>query len=52
LRKIRNEFAHEYPERPDEHVQKFTLAVNAAQRLIVLLEAIEASIQQRFLLPD
>jgi hypothetical protein len=52
LRKIRNEFAHEYPERPDEYMQKFTLAVNAAQRLIVLLKAIEAGIQQRFLLPD
>jgi len=52
LRKIRNEFAHDYPERPDEHVQKFNAAIDAAQRLIVLLNAIEAGIQQRFLLPD
>lgn len=48
LRQIRNAFAHDYPETPAEHLERFLAAVSAAQSLVGLMEQIGAQINQRF----
>jgi hypothetical protein len=40
LRRIRNEFAHDYPENPDLHLVRLRKAMGAGRRLVEILEAI------------
>lgn len=48
LRRIRNEFAHDYPETAAEGYARLTLAMEAARRLIRVLEGISLRIAERF----
>jgi hypothetical protein len=48
LRRLRNEFAHEYPEAPAARLERLQLAMAAARRLIALLAAFEQRLQERF----
>ena len=48
LRQIRNQFAHEYPETPDQRFERFQAAARAAQRLLAILREITAKIEHRF----
>lgn len=48
LRRIRNEFAHDYPETAAERYARLTLAMEAARRLIRVLEGIALRIAERF----
>ena len=48
LRRIRNEFAHEYPETAEERHQRFQAALQAAERLLVILQGFSQKIEQRF----
>ncbi len=40
LRRIRNEFAHDYPENPELRLARLQLAMGAARRLIEILEGV------------
>jgi len=48
LRRMRNEFAHEYPETPQERFVRLQLAVTSARRLLVILSIFAEKIEQRF----
>lgn len=50
LRRIRNEFAHDYPESSTERHQRLVLALTAARRIVEIFHAIERMIRTRF--PD
>lgn len=50
LRRIRNEFAHDYPETPDQHFERLQAAVVASRRVLEILAGFERRIHQRF--PD
>lgn len=41
LRRIRNEFTHEYPESPKERVERLELATQSAHRLIEILDIMD-----------
>lgn len=44
LRRIRNEFAHDYPEDAEIRFHRLKLAINAAKRLMVIWQGIEQKI--------
>jgi DNA primase len=46
LRRIRNEFTHDYPESPRERLDRLQLAVQSAKRLLEILAAFEQSAQR------
>ena len=48
LRRIRNEFAHDYPEAVEDRHERLTLALEAAARLLEILKLFEARIDERF----
>lgn len=48
LRRIRNEFSHEYPEIPQERLNRLQLALTAARRVLGILDGITWKIRQRF----
>ncbi len=48
LRRIRNEFAHDYPETGEEHYLRFRAAVHAAEKLLIILQGFNEKIEQRF----
>lgn len=48
LRRIRNEFTHEYPESATERFERLDLAVNSARRLVEILESIGKKIVRSF----
>lgn len=50
LRRVRNEFAHDYPDTVDERFDRLHLALTAAQRLLEILVEFEQKAQQCF--PD
>jgi hypothetical protein len=41
LRRIRNEFTHEYPESPEERHERLELATRAARRLVEIAGLME-----------
>lgn len=47
LRRIRNEFAHDYPENPGLHLARLRQAMAAGRRLVGILEAIVSRGSQR-----
>lgn len=50
LRRIRNEFTHDYPETTAERFARLQLVLASARRLVEILTEIDQRIQQRF--PD
>lgn len=48
LRRIRNEFAHDYPESLEERFARLTLAAEAAGEALGILDHVVARIRQRF----
>jgi hypothetical protein len=48
LRRIRNEFAHDYPGSPEERFQRLQTAMTAARQLISIMAQINSKIRQRF----
>jgi len=50
LRRVRNEFAHDYPDTVDERIDRLHLALTAAQRLLEILVRFEHKARQCF--PD
>ena len=48
LRRIRNEFTHDYPETTEERFARLQLAIQAARRLLQLLSGIGLNIERRF----
>ena len=48
LRRIRNEFTHDYPETPQERFDRLQLAHASAHKGLEILEGITQKIQQRF----
>ena len=48
LRRIRNEFAHDYPESLEERFARLTLAAEAAGEALGILDHLVARICQRF----
>lgn len=48
LRRIRNEFAHDYPETPEARLEHLRVAIAAAHRALDILAEFEQRIQQRF----
>lgn len=48
LRRIRNEFAHDYPETTEERFARLQLALTAAARSLEVLEHIRTRIRERF----
>lgn len=50
LRRIRNEFTHDYLETPGERIARLQLAIQAARRLLEILSEIGLNIERRF--PD
>jgi hypothetical protein len=50
LRRIRNEFTHDYPESSTERHQRLVLTLTAARRIVEIFHAIERMIRTRF--PD
>ncbi|MBK5966554.1 hypothetical protein CCR95_21380 [Thiocystis minor] len=48
LRRVRNEFAHDYPDTAEERFDRLQLALTAAQRLLEILMGFEQHVQQRF----
>jgi hypothetical protein len=48
LRQIRNQFAHEYPETPDQRFERFQAAARAATRLLDILSGFSEKIENRF----
>lgn len=47
LRKIRNEFTHEYPESKEEHTEKLVMAFKSAGRLVEILAKFRGRSQLR-----
>lgn len=47
LRRIRNEFAHDYPETPPERLERLQLALASARRLLEILAILDGRMQQR-----
>jgi hypothetical protein len=47
LRRIRNEFSHDYPETAEERFERLKLATQAAQRLLAILDALTEKLHQR-----
>lgn len=52
LRRIRNEFTHEYPESAEERRERLELAIASARRLVHLLGQVERQVAQRFPRPS
>ncbi|PKY10190.1 hypothetical protein B1757_10740 [Acidithiobacillus marinus] len=50
LRRIRNEFPHDYPDTVAERFARLQMALNASQRALEILEALSRKIEQHF--PD
>lgn len=50
LRRIRNEFAHDYPSDIEERFARIRLAMTAAERLVEILDGLSQKITRRF--PD
>ncbi|TXF13361.1 hypothetical protein [Pelomicrobium methylotrophicum] len=48
LRRIRNEFAHDYPATAQERLERLQLAFSSARRLLEILAILDGKIQQRF----
>jgi hypothetical protein len=48
LRRIRNEFAHDYPQTPEERFDRLALALASARRLLEILAILNSKIEQRF----
>jgi hypothetical protein len=48
LRRIRNEFVHDYPETATERLERLQLAVASAWRVLEILAHIQQHIAQRF----
>lgn len=48
LRRIRNEFAHDYPETAAERLERLQLAVESASRVLEVLAGFQTRIEQRF----
>ncbi|MDP2831770.1 MAG: hypothetical protein Q8Q28_00415 [Pseudomonadota bacterium] len=48
LRRIRNEFTHDYPESAGDRLSRLQLAIQAASRLLEVLAGIDRNIAQRF----
>lgn len=48
LRRIRNEFAHEYPATAQERLERLQLALTSARRLLEILAILDGKIHQRF----
>lgn len=48
LRRIRNEFRHDYPERPEIRQKRLFLAIQASERLLQQLALLEQRINHRF----
>jgi len=48
LRRIRNEFTHEYPETPEERLERLQLATESAARLLEILGILLEKIASRF----
>lgn len=47
LRQIRNEFSHDDPATPEERFERLTFAIQAAQRLLVILDTLTDKLHQR-----
>ncbi len=47
LRRIRNEFTHDYPETPQERYEKLQLAIASAHRLIGILGVFKKKLGER-----
>jgi hypothetical protein len=48
LRRLRNEFSHEYPQAPEERLERLRLAFAAARRLLAMLADIEQRVHARW----
>lgn len=48
LRRTRNEFARDYPETPQEQLERLQLALASARRLLEILAILDGKMQQRF----
>lgn len=48
LRRIRNEFAHDYPETTEERFERMQLAITSAQTVIELFNFLSRKIRERF----
>jgi len=48
LRRIRNEFSHEYPDQPQEKLERLRLAFEAASRLLSILANVSSRIHERW----
>jgi hypothetical protein len=48
LRRLRNEFAHEYPEAPLDRFQRLSSAIEAAQRLLQIMARFDEHIRRYF----
>lgn len=48
LRRIRNEFVHDYPETATERFERLQLAVESAHRVLDILASIQKHAEQRF----
>ena len=48
LRRIRNEFTHDYPETPEQRFEHLQAAIASAQRALEILAGFERRIYQRF----
>ncbi|MDD5034914.1 MAG: hypothetical protein PHE55_09165, partial [Methylococcaceae bacterium] len=48
LRQIRNQFAHDYPDTPEERFERLQAAMRAAWRMMDILQQINRILQQRF----
>jgi len=48
LRRIRNEFTHEYPESAIDRFERLDLALKSAHRLVEIIESVGEKIIQRF----
>lgn len=46
LRRVRNEFAHDYPDTVEERFERLQLALTAARRLLEILAGFEQKVQQ------
>jgi len=48
LRRIRNEFAHDYPETTEERFERMQLAITSAQTVIEIFNSLSHKIRERF----
>lgn len=48
LRRVRNEFTHEYPQTEAERSERLRLALESAHRLLEIFETFEGRIRERF----